>query len=169
MKPITWLRKFAKRGDQGYPVATIAFYGPDDKKASKVSLGSSLRKTPNLNFINGVENCPTRIFGTISTYRTLGSRLFAGKASEASRCCRILTDVPTKRAKIIRLMKSVRLAHFGLTGDAQASHQSPACCRKSAATTIKPQSMTSCSPCENQSSWITAPNTQGQGIAQFMG
>ena len=39
MKPITWLRKFAKRGDQGYPVATLAFYGPDDKKASKVVLG----------------------------------------------------------------------------------------------------------------------------------
>ena len=39
MKPITWLRKFDKRGDQGYPVATLAFYGPDDKKASKAVLG----------------------------------------------------------------------------------------------------------------------------------
>jgi hypothetical protein len=39
MKPITWLRKFAKRGAQGYPVATLAFYGPDDKKASKAVLG----------------------------------------------------------------------------------------------------------------------------------
>jgi hypothetical protein len=39
MKPITWLRKFAHRGDQGYPVATLAFYGPDDKKASKAVLG----------------------------------------------------------------------------------------------------------------------------------
>jgi hypothetical protein len=39
MKPITWLRKFAKRRDQDYPIATLAFYGPDDKKASKVVLG----------------------------------------------------------------------------------------------------------------------------------
>ena len=39
MKPITWLRKFADRGDQGHPVATLAFYGPDDKKASKAVLG----------------------------------------------------------------------------------------------------------------------------------
>ena len=39
MKPITWLRKFANRGDQGHPVATLAFYGPDDKKASKAVLG----------------------------------------------------------------------------------------------------------------------------------
>jgi hypothetical protein len=39
MKPITWLRNFVNRGDQGYPVATLAFYGPDDKKASKDVLG----------------------------------------------------------------------------------------------------------------------------------
>ena len=39
MKPITWLRKIVKNGNRGYPVATIAFYGPDDKKASKVVLG----------------------------------------------------------------------------------------------------------------------------------
>ena len=39
MKPITWLRKSVRRGDQGYPVATLAFYGPDAKKASKVVLG----------------------------------------------------------------------------------------------------------------------------------
>jgi hypothetical protein len=39
MKPITWLRKLAKRGERGYPIATLAFYGPDDKKASKAVLG----------------------------------------------------------------------------------------------------------------------------------
>jgi len=39
MKPITWLRKFANRGHQGHPIATLAFYGPDDKKASKAVLG----------------------------------------------------------------------------------------------------------------------------------
>ena len=44
MKPITWLRKFAKRGNQDYPVATLAFYGPDDKKASKAVLGIILSK-----------------------------------------------------------------------------------------------------------------------------
>ncbi len=39
MKPITRLRKLAKRREKGYPIATIIFYGPDDKKASKVVLG----------------------------------------------------------------------------------------------------------------------------------
>jgi hypothetical protein len=39
MKPITWLRKFVARGDKGHPIATLAFYGPDDKKVSKAVLG----------------------------------------------------------------------------------------------------------------------------------
>jgi hypothetical protein len=39
MKPITWLRKFTDRGFRGYPLASLGFYGPDDRKASKVVLG----------------------------------------------------------------------------------------------------------------------------------
>jgi hypothetical protein len=39
----TWFRdrlsKKAKRGFQGYPVATIAYYGKDDTRASKVAVG----------------------------------------------------------------------------------------------------------------------------------
>lgn len=42
-KPITSLRKKAKLGDQGFPRATLAFYGPDDKKATKAVLGIFLR------------------------------------------------------------------------------------------------------------------------------
>jgi hypothetical protein len=33
------LWKKARRGFSGYPVATVAFYGPDDKVATKVSVG----------------------------------------------------------------------------------------------------------------------------------
>lgn len=33
------LAKRTKRGFRGYPVATIAFYGPDDEHASKVAVG----------------------------------------------------------------------------------------------------------------------------------
>lgn len=33
------LWKKARRGFSGYPVATIAFYGPDDKVATKLSVG----------------------------------------------------------------------------------------------------------------------------------
>ena len=33
------LKKKAHRGFRGYPVATIAFYGPDDRRATKVAVG----------------------------------------------------------------------------------------------------------------------------------
>lgn len=33
------LRKKSRRGFRGFPVATVAFYGPDDKRASKVAVG----------------------------------------------------------------------------------------------------------------------------------
>ena len=33
------LGKKTKKGFRGYPVGTIAFYGPDDKRASKVAVG----------------------------------------------------------------------------------------------------------------------------------
>jgi hypothetical protein len=39
VKPISWLRKFAERSSAGYPVATLAFYGPDNRKATKAVLG----------------------------------------------------------------------------------------------------------------------------------
>lgn len=39
----TWyldkFRKKTKRGFAGYPVATVAYYGPDNKRASKVAVG----------------------------------------------------------------------------------------------------------------------------------
>ena len=38
------LQKKAQRGFQGYPIATVAYYGPDDKFASKVAVGIILRE-----------------------------------------------------------------------------------------------------------------------------
>jgi hypothetical protein len=38
-QPRKWLEKKAKRGLTGYPVGTIAFYGPDDRRATKVAVG----------------------------------------------------------------------------------------------------------------------------------
>jgi len=37
-RPDKWLRKKAKQGARGYPVGTIAFYGPNDQRASKVAV-----------------------------------------------------------------------------------------------------------------------------------
>lgn len=43
-----WLKKKAKAGFRSYPVGTIAFYGPDDRRASKVAVGiiSSVDREP---------------------------------------------------------------------------------------------------------------------------
>lgn len=38
-RPPTKLEKKAKRGFRGYPVATVAFYGPDESRASKIAVG----------------------------------------------------------------------------------------------------------------------------------
>lgn len=35
----TMLAKRARRGFRGYPVATVAFYGPDNRRATKVAVG----------------------------------------------------------------------------------------------------------------------------------
>ena len=34
-----WLKRKARKGFRGYPMATVAFYGPDDKRATKVAVG----------------------------------------------------------------------------------------------------------------------------------
>ena len=38
------LAKRAKRGFRGYPVATVAFYGPNAQRASKVAVGIVVRE-----------------------------------------------------------------------------------------------------------------------------
>jgi len=39
-QPRKWLSKKGETGFRGYPVGTVAFYGPDDKRASKVVVSS---------------------------------------------------------------------------------------------------------------------------------
>ena len=43
-RPKSAWRKKARKGFQGYPIATVAYYGPDDKFASKVAVGIILRE-----------------------------------------------------------------------------------------------------------------------------
>jgi hypothetical protein len=51
----TWFRdklnKKAKRGFRGYPIATITYYGPDDRQASKVSVGIILDEGGDVAFL----------------------------------------------------------------------------------------------------------------------
>ncbi len=43
-RPPTRLEKKARRGHRGYPLATVAFYGPDASHASKVAVGIKLKE-----------------------------------------------------------------------------------------------------------------------------
>jgi hypothetical protein len=38
-QPAKWLEKKARSGFRGYPVGTVAYYGPDDRRATKASVG----------------------------------------------------------------------------------------------------------------------------------
>jgi hypothetical protein len=38
-QPKKWLEKKAKRGVRGYPAGTVAFYGPDERRATKAVAG----------------------------------------------------------------------------------------------------------------------------------
>jgi hypothetical protein len=38
-RSIKQLTKKARRGMRGYPLGTVAYYGPDDRRATKVAVG----------------------------------------------------------------------------------------------------------------------------------
>jgi hypothetical protein len=56
------LKKKARRGFRGFPADTIAFYGPDDKRASKVAIGIVVAE--------GAEPVMERLFAEDSDVRT---------------------------------------------------------------------------------------------------
>jgi hypothetical protein len=45
------LLKRARKGFRGYPVATVAFYGPDDRRATKVAVGIVTREGAEPDFL----------------------------------------------------------------------------------------------------------------------
>ena len=50
-KPDSRLHKFSKRGFRGFPVATIALYGPTAERASKVAVGIFLQESSDPHFL----------------------------------------------------------------------------------------------------------------------
>jgi len=61
-QPEKWLRKKVKQGMRGYPLGTIAFYGPDNQRATKVAV-SIFRE-------EGAEPELRRWFSEVSDVRT---------------------------------------------------------------------------------------------------
>lgn len=66
-QPEKWLRKKARQGMRGFPVGTIAFYGPDNRRATKVAV-SIIRQ-------EGAEPELRRWFSEVSDVRTDGAIL----------------------------------------------------------------------------------------------
>ncbi|HLN99676.1 MAG TPA: hypothetical protein VK208_14545 [Pyrinomonadaceae bacterium] len=48
---VSWVDSKFRPGFRGYPIATIAFYGPDDKQATKVVVSVFLRESSEPNFL----------------------------------------------------------------------------------------------------------------------
>jgi hypothetical protein len=125
MKSITRLRKFAKRRDKGYPVATLIFYGPDDKKASKAVLAiiasegadpqlqKWFRKSPNADLRYGIDLQNT----WLEVIRREGVRNVA-MIEEINGC-------PHEEGVDYPLGRSVPNAHFGRTAKVQLSRRPP--------------------------------------------
>jgi hypothetical protein len=111
MKPITILRRKAKRGNQGFPLATLAYYGPDDKKATKAVLGIFLR--------DGDEPVLHRFFSTdkdvrykIDVQHDILARLTEHEVRSLSLIEKIL-DVRMKKERIIQKARLARSARSG--------------------------------------------------------
>jgi hypothetical protein len=47
----SWVDRKFRPGFRGYPIATIAFYGPDDKLATKVVVSVFLRESSEPDFL----------------------------------------------------------------------------------------------------------------------
>jgi hypothetical protein len=47
----SWVERKFRPGFRGYPIATIAFYGPDDKLATKVVVSAFLRESSEPDFL----------------------------------------------------------------------------------------------------------------------
>jgi hypothetical protein len=126
-KPISTLRKRARQGDRGFPKATLAFYGPDDKRASKAVLGIFLR--------DGDDGIIHRYFseGADARYKIDIQESILARLREHDVHSLIMMEkifgCPTRKASTIRKVRRVHNAYFGKTEivllDAMTPNQPP--------------------------------------------
>ena len=51
MRTKNTFHKMAEKGFRGYPIATIAYYGPDDQRATKIAVGIVLKEDAEPSFL----------------------------------------------------------------------------------------------------------------------
>jgi hypothetical protein len=114
-QPSKRLEKKAKRGMRGYPVGTIAFYGPDNGRATKVTVGiipapQSERAEMRRWFgETGDVRTDETVFVEIVTF------LRERKVQSLAMTEKIL-GCPTRKESTTRTVRRARIAHIGRDG-----------------------------------------------------
>jgi hypothetical protein len=111
------LKKKVRRGFRGYPIATIAFYGPDNKRASKVAVAI-------LNTQDAEPAALERWFAEEDDVRTdpaVGAEILRFVQDHRAKSV-VMTDriigCPHEEGSIIRKDRPARSAHSGRTATA---------------------------------------------------
>ena len=117
------LAKKSRKGFRGYPAATVAFYGPDDTRATKVSVGIVAHEGADADPVErwfclatdarNDPKSPRPLFG--SSTCTAPDPSFRSIASSA---------VHMRRASIIRKARPARYVHSGATVSGGAARSS---------------------------------------------
>lgn len=71
-KAIWSLEKQSRRGFRGYPVATVAFYGPDDQRATKVAVGIARTEGAEANPLQRWSSETTDVRSDVAIARQIG-------------------------------------------------------------------------------------------------
>ena len=108
------LLKKAKKGFQGYPIATVAYYGPDNKTATKVAVGIIVDQAAEAEYLERwfLEQGNVRTNSSINDqiYNLSGNILLGALLLQTG-----LLAVPMKKERIIPMAKFVLNALTGLT------------------------------------------------------
>ena len=125
MKPITWLRKLARRSDQGYPVATLAFYGPDDKKASKAVLGIILSKDSEVQLHKWFRESPDADLRYDIKLQNAWIEIIRREGLRSVAMIEEINGCPHEEGQDYPLGEVCPACPFGRTGDVHLSRQPP--------------------------------------------
>jgi hypothetical protein len=111
---VTALRKRAKKGFRGYPVATIAYYGPDDRRATKVAVGIVLSESRDIAHMERWFSDTTDVRTDPQTAKKLSST-FSSTRYVALECLAESSAARTKRELTIPRGRNARNVRSGQT------------------------------------------------------
>ena len=89
-KAIWSLEKQSRRGFRGYPVATVAFYGPDDRRATKVAVGIVRAEGSGADPLERWSSEETGVRSDVSIARQIGEFITAHSAKSVVLADRII-------------------------------------------------------------------------------